>query len=255
MESPGIPGRFNLIRQALWRSAVVHVLKCYGDGARFQLQPDAVLKNEPPKAKIAFEFLKSLRNKHIVHDENSYAQCLPGAILNKEGKQQKIAKIVCLPVLAETLTQDNFGNLKLLVEKSRAWVISEFDQLSDRVTTKLEARPYAELAAFDSMEYRAPAADEVHERRAKPQSSFSDFQSVPAVAFAGTARSSKCQTSAWRRGAWSHHWRRGADYPARRAESAASCRSDGTETSAIKISGWVVRCRSCCYKIVITLIT
>jgi hypothetical protein len=33
----------DLIRHALWRSAVVHVLKCYGDGARFQLQRDAVL--------------------------------------------------------------------------------------------------------------------------------------------------------------------------------------------------------------------
>jgi hypothetical protein len=65
-------------REAMWRSAIVHLLKCFGDHeARFSLQPRQVYRGEPPEAIENFEYFKGLRDKHLVHDENSYAQtCL-----------------------------------------------------------------------------------------------------------------------------------------------------------------------------------
>jgi hypothetical protein len=90
-----------IIRQALWRSAIVHFIKCFSESeSRFSLNPKQVYKNDPG-ASEPYRYFDSLRNKHLIHDENSYAQCLPGAVLNKKGMDHKIAKIVCLSVIGD----------------------------------------------------------------------------------------------------------------------------------------------------------
>ncbi len=121
-------------REALWRSAIVHFMKCFGSSARFQLSSAKIYKGEPPEALMAFEYFKDLRNKHFVHDENSYAQSIPGAVLNNGTRSHKIEKIVCFAAFGATLEQGNYGNLKLLIGKARAWVVTEFDSLCERIT-------------------------------------------------------------------------------------------------------------------------
>lgn len=72
------------IREALWRCAIVHFVKCFGSSAaRFQLNREKIYKNEPPEAMQSFEYFKHLRDKHVVHDANSYSQSIPGAVLNR----------------------------------------------------------------------------------------------------------------------------------------------------------------------------
>jgi len=160
------PEEPSIIREALCRSAIVHFFKCFGDSvARFQLAPTKVLAKEPPDAMTAFNYFKGLRNKHLVHDENSFAQSLPGAILNKREKAYKIEKIVCLSMIATTLAQENFSNLKLLIEKTRSWVVSEFDLLCTTLTNELEKESYDSLHARETIIYRAPTNDELHKNR------------------------------------------------------------------------------------------
>jgi hypothetical protein len=158
----------SVIREALWRSAVVHFLKCFGNGARFQLAPEKLYKGEPPEAFMAFSYFKGLRNKHLVHDENSYAQSIPGAVLNSGGKNFKIEKIVCFTAISSTLEQGNYGNLKLLIQKARAWVVSEFDSLCERLTNDLEKETYESLLARKSITYSVPNVDEIHHARKVP---------------------------------------------------------------------------------------
>lgn len=163
------PEKPSVIREALWRSAIVHFMKCFGDsGARFQLSATKILKGEPPEALMAFEYFKHLRNKHFVHDENSYAQSLPGAILNPKTKSCKIEKIVCFAAIAKTLGQENYGNLKLLIQKTHSWVIAEFDQLCDTLTAELELEPYESLLKKESLTFRAPTNDEIQKNRNAP---------------------------------------------------------------------------------------
>jgi hypothetical protein len=158
------------IREALWRAAIMHFMKCFGgSGARFQLSATNVLKGAPVEASIAFEYFKHLRNKHFVHDENSYAQSLPGAILNDGTKTYKIEKIVCFAAFAETFGQGNYGNLKLLIQKSRSWTVAEFDDLCDTLTTELERESYESLCQKESLTFRAPTSDEIHNSRHAPQ--------------------------------------------------------------------------------------
>lgn len=162
------PEQSDVIREALWHSAVVHFLKCFGNDARFQLPAEKLYKGEPPEALMAFNYFKSLRNKHLVHDENSYAQSIPGAVLNNGTKSHKVEKIVCLMAIGDTLEQGNYGNLKLLIQKARLWVVSEFDALCSRLTADLEKETYETLMAREALTYRVPTVDDVHHARKAP---------------------------------------------------------------------------------------
>jgi hypothetical protein len=164
-----VPEEPGAIREALWRSAIVHFFKCFGDaGVRFQISAERVLKGEAPEAMVVFKYFKSLRNKHLVHDENSYSQGIPGAILNDGSKNYKVEKIVCFASAAVTLRPENFSNLKLLVQKAHAWVIAEFDRMCEVLTEELEAEPYDELLARASMVHRTPADEDLHKSRRAP---------------------------------------------------------------------------------------
>lgn len=165
-----VPDNPLVIREALWRSAIVHFMKCFGDsGARFQISPAKVLKDAPPEALMAFDYFKQLRNKHLVHDENSYAQSLPGAVLNDGTRTHKIEKVLCLAALALTLGSENYGNLKLLIGRARSWVDSEFDRVCTILTRDLEALPYQELWSKRSMTLKVPTIDELHKSRDAPR--------------------------------------------------------------------------------------
>lgn len=163
-----VPEQPYVIREALWRSAIVHFLKCFGNGARFQLAPDKLYKSEPAEAMMAFTYFKGLRNKHLVHDENSYAQSIPGAVLNNGTKTYKIEKIVCFMAVGASLEQGNYGNLKLLIKTARDWVAAEFDALCNRLTTDLEKETYEILMARKAITYRVPTVDEMQHARKSP---------------------------------------------------------------------------------------
>lgn len=159
------PEEPHVLRQALWRSAIVHHMKCFGrNNSRFSLDQKRIYGSDDG-ARAAFGYFDSLRNKHLVHDENSYAQCLPGAVLNKRDMDHKIAKIVCLSVIGDTLTQPNYNNLHLLVTKARTWVVGQFDDLCNALTSQLEPRSYDELLSMKEITYMVPDAEAVHRAR------------------------------------------------------------------------------------------
>jgi hypothetical protein len=160
----------DFVKEALWRAAIVHLFKCYGNSVRFQLSPNAVFKGEPPEAMIVFEHFKSLRNKHLVHDENSYLQCQPAAAINDGTKSYKIEKVVCVSIAKDTLQQESFNNLHLLVTHTKKWVIAEIDQLADSITKQLESEPYADLAKKPSLTVTSASVADVGVKRGSPKS-------------------------------------------------------------------------------------
>jgi len=154
-----------VLREGLWRSAIVHLMKCYGsNNARFNLDVHRVLKGEPA-GKEAFSFFRELRNMHLVHDSNAYSQCLPGAVLNKEGMEHKIAKITCHSFRVQTLDQVGFTNVRLLITHSMEWVVRQIDEIGNDLTKELEALPYADLLKRDSPIYAPPKPEEIAKRR------------------------------------------------------------------------------------------
>jgi hypothetical protein len=157
-----------VVRTALWRSAVIHYMKCFGDStSRFQLNAGVVLKGEPQEAMHAHRYFQDLRNKHMVHDENAYMQSTPAAVLNKREVPHKVEKIVCISLTAHVLGQENYNNLKLLIDKSYSWVVVQFDELCDLLTNELEAQPYDALFAMEGVTLRIPTVDDMAKSRGK----------------------------------------------------------------------------------------
>jgi hypothetical protein len=154
----------DFIREVLWRSAIVHFFKCFGSSnARSSLPERKIYASE--EAFEVYSFFKNLRHRHYIHDENSYTQALPGAILNKPNSQNKIAKIVCFYTTAEVLDQPNFSNLMLLITTALSWLELSFDTLCDKLTLELEQKPYEELVATEGLIWNKPRLEDIDKNR------------------------------------------------------------------------------------------
>ncbi len=161
-----VPADPPTIREGLWRSAIVHVMKCFGSSAsRSSLPEKKILKGHPPEATMAFEYFKNLRHKFIVHDENAWSQALPCAGINDGTKDQKVEGIICLGLIGQTLEQPNYANLKLLIRTSLMWTGSQFDLIRSQIKINLEKSSYEDLIQRDSPTYRAPEWHEVATKR------------------------------------------------------------------------------------------
>ena len=157
----------SLVRQGLWRSAVEHCMKCFSDSkARSRLDPKKVFKGDSEALEVC-EYFRSLRNKHIAHDESAYVQFIPGAVLNRPSAKYKIAKIVCFGAVAETLDQGNYGNLHKMITETLSHIDARFESLCGNLTTELEARSYGELAAMEEMTYSKPELEDIGKSRSR----------------------------------------------------------------------------------------
>jgi hypothetical protein len=157
-----------VLREAAWRSAVLSFVKCFvGGSRRSQLDMKAVYAGNDD-AKAAFSYIKNLRDKHFVHDENGYEQCHPGAALNQPDMTPKILKILTLLVAGVTLEQSAYNNLHKLSTDALDYVVREYDKNANSLTATLEAKDYQELAAMPAVSFTMPPPTEIGDRRKVP---------------------------------------------------------------------------------------
>jgi hypothetical protein len=155
-------------RESLWRSALAHFYKCFASGCRERLNADEIYKSEPIQVMETFTHLQNVRNKHLAHDVNVYAQAFIGAALNKPAASSKIAVIVKGVFLLETLDQQQHKNFQTMLNTTLQWVESKFTVLSNALETEHEATPYAELATRPTLRETTATvgdADRVRPRR------------------------------------------------------------------------------------------
>ncbi len=155
-----------VMQEALWQSAIVHFIKCFkGASARTtSLDRRVIFKHNAP-ALAAFKYFDDLRDKHTIHDENSYTQSIPCAAINGGGKAYKVERIFALSLTGVTLEQSNFNNLHLLVTQALSWLESKFNDMCDDLTKDLEREPLETLLARDQVTSTAPQLSEIGERR------------------------------------------------------------------------------------------
>lgn len=157
----------NLVKKALWRSAINLYVKCFRPSkARGQLDSKIILRGNQDALR-AHNYFYKLRNKHIEHDENNYAQCIVMAALNDGSKNYKVEKIVCSINIALVLNQANFDNLNLLIKDTLKYIQFEFDKLAKIITDNLENKSYEELNKQESIIYKVPTAEEVEYDRGR----------------------------------------------------------------------------------------
>jgi hypothetical protein len=158
-----------LLRDALWRGAIVHYGKCFAQrGSRRPLPYTKILRVIPEaetQPREIHKYFLALRNKHVVHDDNAWLQVLAGAIVAAPDKDHNIEKITCTSFQGETLNGVNFGNLYLLIQEALKWIERRFDTLCDDITKELEKLPRETLLSQPALTYRPPEAREADSMR------------------------------------------------------------------------------------------
>ena len=155
-----------LVREALWRCAIVHYCKCFDQTGKIRAAIPYSKYLPGGDARVCHQYFLDLRNKHVVHDENSYTQASTGAVIAPDGRSIKIEEIVCTKISGVTLTDENLDILHRLIGEALNWIESHFDQLVAMIKTEFENQPYQTLLGQPDMApYRAPTVDEVSKRR------------------------------------------------------------------------------------------
>lgn len=126
---------------------------------------------EPPAAGEVFTYFKAMRNKHLIHDENPWAQCLAAVVLNRETTKEAIADVTYLAFRVVTLDQPNYSNLKLLATKARQWVTVELDRLHKAIVADVSREDANELRAKPELRVRIPDGKEIGQRKGPPGTS------------------------------------------------------------------------------------
>lgn len=155
-----------LVREALWRSAIVHYCKCFDQSGRIRGVVTSSKYLPKGDARVGHQFFLDLRNKHLVHDENSYTQTSVGAVIAPSGRDYKVEEVVCTKITSVTLTDEHLDILSHLIDAALNWVVSRFDPLVEMIKEELESLSYETLLSQPEMTpYRAPTVDEVSKRR------------------------------------------------------------------------------------------
>jgi hypothetical protein len=154
-----------LVRTALWNSAIISYMKCFNTGIR-QILPER--KMYQVQALGEHDYFKALRNKNIAHDENPFNQCHPIAMVNNGTKSYKVESILAMQIEVATLEHSTFNNLMLLIRQALKWIDAEQAKSRALLTAELEAIDYAILAAMAPGQVIGSGPSEV----AKPRNRF-----------------------------------------------------------------------------------
>lgn len=152
-------------RIALWRAAVVYYCKCFAQtnrGGRKPLHPKFLPAGLP---RDIHKYFMSLRNMNLIHDENDWLQVLTGVVIAAADKNYKVEKVICSTVEGQSLVQNNYNNLSLLIDHALTWVDSETGRLFTEISRELEKMPRETLLRQPTVTYHAPEADDIHSPR------------------------------------------------------------------------------------------
>lgn len=152
------------IKTALWRSAVVHYGKCFGSDIRNKLSPKKTLSGEP-EGRPMHDYFIDLRNKHVVHDENDYHQCKVGAVINGPNEAEKVPKVICVSMQADTVDQQHCSQLYKLIQCAISYVDVAHENVCDSIIADLKKMDYKQLLNQKPMNIATPASEGVNTRR------------------------------------------------------------------------------------------
>jgi hypothetical protein len=152
---------------ALWTAALVTFFKCFQRSKnRVELDAKVVFANEPEEGRAEFSVLRALRDKTVVHDENSYTQgTVVMSVSNPGGPVARAGKPYVISFHASTLDDAHISNLRLLTLASIAYVNAAAVEVSAEVEAYVRSASRADIVASGPYTYTAPSPDTAHKSR------------------------------------------------------------------------------------------
>ncbi|MFE2122410.1 hypothetical protein ACFW9U_17375 [Rhodococcus aetherivorans] len=145
-DTPDAP---EIVREALWRSAIVTLCLCFDPHPKVERRPLKRRKVFPdPNARAALEDFVKLRNKDIAHDEGVTVGAELLAVLGREGDPDKVLELKYIQIRSLHSSPQMIDNLGRLAEEATTWIEGEYTRVSELVTEELRAQPYDALMAL-----------------------------------------------------------------------------------------------------------
>lgn len=152
---------------AAWHAAVNTAMKCFGpSNARVRLDPAQIFGDETDD-RAEFNFIKSLRDKNISHDDNDWSNAEPMAFLNHPDREPKILGVDCMTYGMASYGPGNVDRLRMVIARTFDWVAAEFDNEIATAKAELESWDYESLAALPEPGGSWPTGESVHRNRGK----------------------------------------------------------------------------------------
>lgn len=147
--------------EAIWTAAMVRFFKCFGStggGGRSQLSAQRVFKAEPAAAMVSFNRLETLRNKTVVHDENSFMQGKLGVpIAFPPTGKPRMGPLVFISFVATTLDDESVSNLTLLTQCALKWIEVEYAEKERLLVEQLRQEKAETLMARGHVTWTSPS--------------------------------------------------------------------------------------------------
>jgi hypothetical protein len=154
-------GEYNDPLLALWIAVTTKFFSCFRDSARSQLNENKVYKSNS-KALENFKLLLALRNKHIVHDENSHYGAYAFAWLEQDGDVRQVSTMVIVARIDPTLV----AAMRDLVERAQEYVHTAMGDAGEKLLAEVQAMtPEARAALPKSIYFPLPTDDDINQRR------------------------------------------------------------------------------------------
>jgi hypothetical protein len=146
--------------EAIWTAAMVRFFKCFSGtgGGRSQLSYKRVFKAEPSEAMVSFTRLETLRNKTLVHDQNSFMQGKLGVpIAFPPNARPRMGPPVFLSFTATTLDDESVSNLTLLTQCAIKWIEVEYAEKEKLLVADLIKEKATDLVARGVVTWTSPS--------------------------------------------------------------------------------------------------
>jgi glutaredoxin-related protein len=160
----------DIVNSALAQNAIILFFKCFGKSEfrNNSLRVSKILAAYPPEAKKVFDYYKTLRDKHIAHDESRYSQVISGVILESQ-RSYPFVDVVNTIAIADVFQGENnqkglqsFYNLTFI---SIEWVEHTIDELSDIIRNKYHNFSLADFKDFYPLKLDIPSAETMFQKR------------------------------------------------------------------------------------------
>ena len=147
---------------ALWIAVLTKFISCFqGSDARRSLDGRKVYRSDA-KAFENFTFVMALRNKHIVHDENSHYGANAFAWLEQDGDVRQVGTMITVARIDPTLV----AAMRDLVERAQEHVHVAIGDAGEKLLAEVQAMtPEARAALPKSIYFPLPTDDDIHRNR------------------------------------------------------------------------------------------
>ncbi|KHJ74171.1 hypothetical protein [Rhodococcus sp. Chr-9] len=147
------PNDPDIVREALWRSAIVTYRKCFDRASkRRALRAECIYDEGVPRE--VFAYFKRLRDKDIAHDDRAYSAYSIGAVIGPDDGDRKVQEILYIGMRAQHLDGPMLTNLGLLIEGAHQWVVKEFERVAAEKVAEMRTMSYSDLLDLPNTEVR-----------------------------------------------------------------------------------------------------